>query len=98
MHYKYIVAAAQLKQWKEVERVARDSTVYDPVAVRDFLLDAKLPDPRPLIHVCDRFGFTEELTAYLYNNKLQKVRARVCARPCMRVQQRQQQRACVQRL
>jgi clathrin heavy chain len=46
--------------------------VYDPVSVRDFLLDAKLPDPRPLIHVCDRFGFTEELTSYLYANKLQK--------------------------
>ena len=76
VHYKYIVAAANLKQFKEVERVCRDSTVYDPVAVRDFLLDAKLPDPRPLIHVCDRFGFVEELTSYLYANKLQKVRER----------------------
>ena len=72
VHYKYIVAAAQLKQWKEVERVCRDSTVYDPASVKDFLLDAKLPDPRPLIHVCDRFGFIEELTSYLYANKLQK--------------------------
>jgi len=72
VHYKYIVAATNLKQYKEVERVCRDSTVYDPPAVKDFLMDAKLPDPRPLIHVCDRFGFTEELTAYLYNNKLQK--------------------------
>jgi clathrin heavy chain len=71
VHYKYIVAAAGLKQLKEVERVCRDSTVYDPAAVRDFLLDAKLPDPRPLIHVCDRFGFVEELTAYLWTNKLQ---------------------------
>ena len=72
VHYKYVVAAAHLKQFKEVERVCRDSTVYDPAAVRDFLVDAKLPDPRPLIHVCDRFGFTEELTSYLYANKLQK--------------------------
>jgi clathrin heavy chain len=63
VHYKYIVAAANLKQVKEVERVCRDSTVYDPVAVRDFLRDAKLPDPRPLIHVCDRFGFVDELTS-----------------------------------
>jgi clathrin heavy chain len=72
VHYKYIVAAVNLKQFKEVERVCRDSTVYDPLQVKEFLLDAKLPDPRPLIHVCDRYGFTEELTAYLYNNKLQK--------------------------
>ena len=40
--------------------------------MRDFLLDAKLPDPRPLIHVCDRFGFTEELTSYLFSNDLTK--------------------------
>ena len=72
VHYKYIVAAANLKQVKEVERVCRDSTVYDPVAVRDFLKDAKLPDPRPLIHVCDRFGFIDELTSYLWANKLGK--------------------------
>ena len=36
------------------------------------LLDARLADPRPLIHVCDRFGFTEELTQYLYVNRLAK--------------------------
>ena len=72
VHYKYIVAAANLKQFKEVERVCRDSTVYDPAAVRDFLIDAKLADPRPLIHVCDRFGFVDDLTNYLWNNKLAK--------------------------
>lgn len=72
VHYKYIQAAANLKQFKEVERVCRDSTVYDPATVKDFLMEAKLADPRPLIHVCDRFGFTEELTAYLYQNKLSK--------------------------
>lgn len=70
VHYKYIVAAANLKQFKEVERVCRDSTVYEPQAVRDFLLDAKLQDPRPLIYVCDRFGFVDELTSYLWNNKM----------------------------
>ena len=34
-------------------------------------MEAKLPDPRPLIHVCDRFDFVDELTAYLYTNNLQ---------------------------
>lgn len=72
VHYKYIVAAATLKQFKEVERVCRDSTVFDPIAVKEFLIDAKLADPRPLIHVCDRFGFAEELTSYLYSNKMAK--------------------------
>jgi clathrin heavy chain len=72
VHYKYIEAAARMQQFKEVERVCRDSTVYDPQEVKKFLMEAKLPDPRPLIHVCDRYEFVEELTAYLYSNNLQK--------------------------
>ena len=35
-------------------------------------MDAKLPDPRPLIHVCDRHDFVEEMTSYLHSNQLQK--------------------------
>ena len=35
-------------------------------------MDAKLADPRPLIHVCDRQDFIEEMTAYLYSNNLNK--------------------------
>ena len=35
-------------------------------------MEAKLPDPRPLIHVCDRFDFVDEMTAYLYSNNLLK--------------------------
>eukprot|EP01038_Epipyxis_sp_PR26KG_P012690 gene12690-17015_t len=72
VHKKYIEAAAKMQQFKEVERVCRDSTVYDPEEVKKFLMEAKLPDPRPLIHVCDRFDFVDELTAYLYSNNLQK--------------------------
>lgn len=72
VHFKYIEAAARMQQFKEVERVCRDSTVYDPEEVKKFLMEAKLPDPRPLIHVCDRFDFVEELTAYLHSNNLLK--------------------------
>uniref|UniRef100_A0A7S1G8A3 Clathrin heavy chain n=2 Tax=Bicosoecida sp. CB-2014 TaxID=1486930 RepID=A0A7S1G8A3_9STRA len=72
VHYKYIVAAAKLNQFKEVERVCRDSQVYDAEEVKTFLLDAKLPDPRPLIHVCDRHGYVDELTTYLFSNGLKK--------------------------
>ena len=72
VHIKYIEAAAKMQQFKEVERVCRDSTVYDPLEVKKFLMDAKLPDPRPLIHVCDRFDFVDEMTVYLYSNNLLK--------------------------
>lgn len=53
-HYKYIEAAARTGQIKEVERVTRESNVYPPEKVRAFLMEAKLPDARPLINVCDR--------------------------------------------
>ncbi|KHG02496.1 Clathrin heavy chain 2 [Gossypium arboreum] len=33
-------------------------------------LQAKLPDARPLINVCDRFGFVPDLTHYLYTNNM----------------------------
>merc|ERR1711871_189311 len=72
VHFKYIEAAAKVNQFKEVERVCRDSTVYDAEKVKDFLMDAKMADPRPLIHVCDRNDFIAELTSYLYSNNLMK--------------------------
>jgi clathrin heavy chain len=72
VHFKYIEAAAKMQQYKEVERVCRDSAVYDPLQVKQFLIESKLPDPRPLIHVCDRHDFVDEMTGYLYSNNLLK--------------------------
>jgi len=72
VHKKYIEAAAKMQQFKEVERVCRDSTVFDPQEVKQFLIEAKLQDPRPLIHVCDRFDFIDEMVGYLYSNNFQK--------------------------
>jgi clathrin heavy chain len=46
--------------------------VYDAEKVKAFLMEAKLPDPRPLIHVCDRHDFIDEMTGYLYSHNLQK--------------------------
>eukprot|EP01082_Thalassiosira_pseudonana_P006578 g6201.t1 g6201 contig20:1067736-1072922(-) len=70
VHFKYIQSACMLGQFKEAERVCRDSNIYDPAEVKEYLKNAKLPDPRPLIHVCDRFDFVDELTEYLYLNSL----------------------------
>jgi len=72
VHFKYIQAASRCGNMQEVERVCRESTCYDPKAVKDFLQEAKLPDPRPLIYVCDLHGFVPELTEYLYKNSLMK--------------------------
>jgi len=72
VHFKYIRAASRCGNMQEVERVCRESTCYDPVIVKDFLKEAKLPDPRPLIYVCDLHGHVAELTDYLYQNSLMK--------------------------
>ncbi|KAJ8438732.1 hypothetical protein Cgig2_013778 [Carnegiea gigantea] len=70
IHFKYIEAAARTGQLKEVERVTRESNFYDPEKTKNFLMEAKLPDARPLINVCDRFGFVPDLTHYLYTNNM----------------------------
>eukprot|EP00933_Yihiella_yeosuensis_P029624 TRINITY_DN23254_c0_g2_i2.p1 TRINITY_DN23254_c0_g2~~TRINITY_DN23254_c0_g2_i2.p1 ORF type:complete len:1724 (+),score=416.69 TRINITY_DN23254_c0_g2_i2:72-5243(+) len=72
VHFKYIQAASRCGNMQEVERVCRESSHYDPVKVKDFLKDAKLADPRPLIYVCDLHDNVEELTEYLYKNSLMK--------------------------
>ena len=35
-------------------------------------MEAKLPDARPLINVCDRHGFVGDLTTYLYQNNMMR--------------------------
>jgi clathrin heavy chain len=70
VHAKYIEAAAKTGQLKEVERVTRESNYYDPERVKQFLIEAKLPDARPLINVCDRHGFVADLTSHLYSNNM----------------------------
>ncbi|CAB4018443.1 clathrin heavy chain 1 isoform X2, partial [Paramuricea clavata] len=72
VHFKYIQAACKTGQIKEVERICRESNVYDPERVKNFLKEAKLTDQLPLIIVCDRFDFVHDLVLYLYRNNLQK--------------------------
>lgn len=66
----YIKAALKIGHMKEVERVCRENEFYDPYEVKEFLLQSNLKDPRPLIYVCDRNDFVDELTKYLYNNNM----------------------------
>jgi len=66
--FKYIKASVKLSQLKELERVCRDNDHYDAKEVKEFLLEQNLKDPRPLIHVCDRFDYVEELTQHLYSH------------------------------
>lgn len=72
VHYKYIEAAARTGQVKEVERVTRESSHYPPERVKTFLMEANLPDARPLINVCDRFDMVGDLTLYLYQKGMMR--------------------------
>jgi clathrin heavy chain len=69
--FKYIESAAKSGQVKEVERVVREKN-YDPVRVRDFLMEARLPDQGPLIELCNRFGFVDALTNFFYRNGMKQ--------------------------
>lgn len=71
--FKYIEAAVKLNQVPEVERVCRDNNYYDAKQVKDFLLKINLKDPRPLIHVCDRFDMVDELTRHIYGQGQNRV-------------------------
>uniref|UniRef100_A0A803PWX4 Clathrin heavy chain n=1 Tax=Cannabis sativa TaxID=3483 RepID=A0A803PWX4_CANSA len=66
----YLSSSCKTGQIKEVERVTRESNFYDPEKTKNFLMEAKLPDARPLINVCDRFGFVPDLTHYLYTSNM----------------------------
>jgi len=72
--FKYVEAGIRVgsQAVKEVERVCRENEVYDPKQIKDFLLEQKftLQDPRPLITVCDKHGYIDELVGFLYNNQL----------------------------
>ncbi len=67
--YKYIEAAAKMKQYREIERIVKDNNVYDPERVKNFLKDANLEDQLPLVIVCDRFDFVHEMILYLYKSQ-----------------------------
>ena len=73
MHFCSLQVRREPNFFLEVERVCRDSTSYDPERVKAFLLEINLPEPRPLIHVCDRFDFIEDMTDYLYPDMLKYI-------------------------
>jgi clathrin heavy chain len=66
IYFKYIECCARLNRFQDVEKVIKETSYYDPVKVRDFLMEGKFADPRPLIYLCDMHNFIEDLTKYLY--------------------------------
>ena len=54
VHHKYIEAAAKCGQLRSIEEVIKSKRdCYDPIKVKDILLELKLTDPKPIIFLCD---------------------------------------------
>ena len=68
--FKYICSGVITNNFQEVCRVVKENDNYDPKKVLEFFLDKRLVDPRPFIILCDKHDFIEDLTKYLYKNKL----------------------------
>lgn len=69
VHFKFIEAAISLGQFADADRVTRESDVYDPERVKKYLMNTRPRDPRPLINVCDRFGFVDEMVKFMVKNR-----------------------------
>ena len=72
LYFKYIEAAAKCNQTKDVERIVRETKFYDPQRVKDFLMEIKMVDPKPLMFLCDMHNFVDDLTRYLFKNNFFK--------------------------
>eukprot|EP01052_Picozoa_sp_SAG31_P009399 SAG31_NODE_492_length_14913_cov_4.109086_5_plen_1645_part_00 len=72
VHFGYIEAATKSGNVAEVERMTRESSCYDAARVRDFLMESKLEDPRPLINVCKTHNFVPELVKYFISQQQMK--------------------------
>jgi len=68
LHFASIEESIKLGQFAEAERLTRESEHYNPEKVKTFLMSVKARDPRPLINVCDRFGYVEELVKFMVKN------------------------------
>lgn len=72
VYYKYIEAGVKSGKFADVEKIIRETQFYDPVKVKQFLMDSKLADPRPLMFLCDMHGYVDDLVKYLFKNNLNR--------------------------
>ena len=70
--FRFIKSAVFCGKKQEIEGLCRMNTSYDPLKVKEFLIESKeylgLKDPRGLIQCCHKYGFIEEMIEYLYKN------------------------------
>jgi clathrin heavy chain len=72
IHNNYITSAVRVGDFSAVENIVSKSSAYDAEKIREFLMNSKLNEKQqgPLITVCDRFGFIEEMTKFFYKRNM----------------------------
>ena len=66
IHFRCLKETAKIGDFQEMIKICSESNHLQPEKVRDYLINQDFEDKFPLIIVCNRFGFIEELTNYLY--------------------------------
>ena len=66
IHFRYIEAACELGHWEEVERLCKESQHLPVERLRDYFMQQDFPNRTPLLVLCNRFEFIEDLTKFLY--------------------------------
>ena len=69
VHFRYIEAAVHADEIAEVESFTRLTSTYDAMRAKDFLFESSLADARPLINVCDKNDYVQELIKYFVQEK-----------------------------
>ena len=68
VHFRYIEAAAEVGQVAEVDRMTAESPCYDPLRTKNYLKEKALADLWPLINVCDKHDYIEEMIKFLLDS------------------------------
>ncbi|KNH08069.1 clathrin heavy chain protein [Perkinsela sp. CCAP 1560/4] len=69
VHFRYIEAAIHEDEITELDRFTRETEIYDPVRTKALLLESSLEDPRPLMNVCDKYNYVEEMIKHFIQSK-----------------------------
>lgn len=69
IHSKIIELVCQLGHFDKAERLCQTSHSYDPEHIKKYLMSANFIDHMPLIAVCERFNYVEDLIVFFYKQK-----------------------------
>lgn len=67
--FRYIQVTIKMNQYNDLEKILKENNIYNGEKVKNYLKEVKLDNQLPLIIVCDRYNFVNDLILYLYRNQ-----------------------------